>query len=129
MPALIGYAAVYVFGILAPSITHSPVILNLHLLRVGVFIHFLTAIGVLALIVKWLENDDIYYSKIVAPILILLLCTFKDLLPVTPIILAVFMMTFIKERVVTNHSIVIIAVVAVCLIAFESLHNSEKLCF
>lgn len=51
-----GYIAVYVIGIIAPHVTDSPSVLNLHLLRVSTFFHILAAFGSGALVIFWIRE-------------------------------------------------------------------------
>ncbi len=55
--AYCGAIAVYCIGIVAPFVTSSPLILNLHLLRSSVLIHFLAGLATAALATKWLRDD------------------------------------------------------------------------
>jgi hypothetical protein len=58
---LIAYAAtcgVYAIGIVAPLLTHSPLVLNLHLLRVSGMIHFLAAFAMAALATSWFFGPE-----------------------------------------------------------------------
>ncbi len=68
------FIAIYLFGIVAPYITHSALVLNLHLLRVSTMLQFLVVLGPLVLTTKWCFSDDIA-CKSLSPVLILLLCT------------------------------------------------------
>lgn len=53
----LGAILLYLFGTVAPLISGSPLILNLHLLRSGVVIHLLAGIAALALATNWLGRD------------------------------------------------------------------------
>ncbi|MFA4994809.1 MAG: hypothetical protein WC521_05855 [Bdellovibrionales bacterium] len=72
--ALSGYIIVYLMGACVPFLTHSPTILNLHLLRVSTFFHLLAALGATTLAVRWFEDMDPYVSKLTAPAFAVLLC-------------------------------------------------------
>ncbi len=50
--ALLATCLIYAIGVAAPYITHSPAVLNLHLLRVSAFVHLLSAFALAALIAK-----------------------------------------------------------------------------
>jgi hypothetical protein len=56
--AAVGAVAVYLVGILAPLVTHSQTVLNLHLLRSSVLIHLLCATSTAALATGWLSSPD-----------------------------------------------------------------------
>jgi hypothetical protein len=91
--ALFGYMAVYVLGIIAPHITRDATILNmllrLTLLRVSTFFHLLAALGSLALAIQWLMRRDRIHAKVLAPLLVVLLCTSKYLLVAAPFVILV----------------------------------------
>lgn len=72
---LAGYATVYMLGVAAPSFTASPTILNLHLLRVGSMIQYLSSLGVLALATLWWLEREGPRARLFAPLLILFYCT------------------------------------------------------
>ena len=71
---LLGYIFVYLIGILLPSMSHTPALINLHLLRSSTFFHLLAALGSATLAVKWLEDKNKYISCFLAPTLIVFLC-------------------------------------------------------
>jgi hypothetical protein len=50
---LVGYVA----GIVLPSVTGSPLLLNLHMLRSSTIIHLLAGLAAAALAVNWLRNE------------------------------------------------------------------------
>jgi hypothetical protein len=56
--ALIACCIIYAGGAIVPHLTHSPLILNLHLLREGTFIQLLTALAVATLATLWLCDSD-----------------------------------------------------------------------
>jgi hypothetical protein len=73
-PFRVAYAAVcgiYAIGIVAPFLTHSPLVLNLHLLRVSAFIHILSAFAIAALATSWFLGPE-RKSKLVAALLAVL---------------------------------------------------------
>jgi hypothetical protein len=72
--ATAAYAVIYAMGIIAPYMTHSPLILNLHLLRVSAFFHLLTTLGALVLATRWWSSKEPARARLFAPILIILLC-------------------------------------------------------
>jgi hypothetical protein len=73
--AMAAFIAVYIIGIVVPHVTHSPLILNLHLLRVSAMLQLLVILGSLVLATKWWFSDDPVYSYFFSSALILLLCT------------------------------------------------------
>jgi len=73
--AIIAFSVVYVVGIIVPHVTHSALILNLHLLRVSTMLQLLVVLGALALATKWWFSDDPLNKYFYSPILILILCT------------------------------------------------------
>jgi hypothetical protein len=84
--AMVAYVAVYCFGIIVPYFTHSPAVLNLHLLRVGVMLHLLAALGTLVLATKWWMNPDPIFARVFSPALILLTCTPMKMSSIQPTI-------------------------------------------
>ena len=76
----IGAIGVYVIGIFVPAFTHSPAILNLHLLRSSVMIQLLCATSLSALAAKWWFDDDKVNAFFRGPVLAFLL-TFPTLVP------------------------------------------------
>lgn len=73
--AIASFSAVYVVGIIVPHVTHSALLLNLHLLRVSTMLQLLTAFGALALATKWWFAEDPIFRFFFSPVLILLLCS------------------------------------------------------
>ncbi len=63
--------AIYAIGIVAPFLTHSPLVLNMHLLRVSAFIHLLSALAIAALATSWFFGPELK-SKPVAALLVIL---------------------------------------------------------
>jgi len=55
--AFLGAILLYLFGTIAPLISGSPLILNLHLLRSGVVIQLLAGIAALALATNWFDRN------------------------------------------------------------------------
>jgi hypothetical protein len=73
--AIGAFSAVYVVGIAVPHLTHSALILNLHLLRVSTMLQLLAVLGALAIATRWSLSDDPQDKFLYAPLLILILCT------------------------------------------------------
>jgi hypothetical protein len=73
--AMAAFSTVYVVGIIAPYLTHSALVLNLHLLRVSSMLQQLAVLGSLALATSWWLSERPLYAKVSAPILVLALCT------------------------------------------------------
>lgn len=94
-----GYAAVYGIGILAPQFTHSPTVLNLHLLRVSGMFHLLAVLASLALATRWFTGGDARQATVFAPILTVLLCTHRFLAVLAPLVVALGALPFIARRV------------------------------
>jgi hypothetical protein len=69
------FAVVYLVGIIVPHVTHSALILNLHLLRVSTMLQLLAVLGSLVLATKWWFSDNPVYARILSPFLVVLLCT------------------------------------------------------
>ena len=69
----IGVILTYIIGIFLPNLTHSPLFLNLHLLRSGVMLHIICALATSALAARWWFNIDKVTSLVKAPILIVIL--------------------------------------------------------
>jgi hypothetical protein len=57
--ALAAATLIYIIGIAAPYWTTSHLVFNLHLLRSGVLIHMLAAVGVGTLVCIWIASSDI----------------------------------------------------------------------
>lgn len=55
--AYLGAALVYLVGIALPSVTNSPLLLNLNLLRSSTIIHLLAGLAAAAVAVNWFRND------------------------------------------------------------------------
>ncbi len=85
--ALGGFAAVYAIGIILPSLTHAPALLNLHLLRAGGMIHLLAVLGASAVVVRWLSDSDRRRAVVLAPLLAVLLCSHRYLAGLAPLLL------------------------------------------
>lgn len=84
--ALAGFCAVYVLGVVAPLVTASPAVLNLHLLRAGVAIHVLAALGALALAARWATSDDLWLARVAAPALVAC-CLFEETIAFAPVLI------------------------------------------
>ncbi len=74
LAAYLSFLAVYAFGIFAPLLTHAPLILNLHLLRVGTMLQLLAMLAPLSLATQWWQSEDPVLSLLLAPLIVLLLC-------------------------------------------------------
>jgi hypothetical protein len=55
---VVACACLYVVGIFIPNVTHSPLVLNLHLLRSSTTIHLLAALLVCTVVVRWWFGHD-----------------------------------------------------------------------
>jgi hypothetical protein len=84
--AIFAFMAVYAIGIIAPHVTHSALILNLHLLRVSTMLQLLVVLGPLALATKWWFSEDATYRLLFSPVLIVLLCTPVKMTTIQPAI-------------------------------------------
>ena len=84
--ALGGYVLVYVVGIIAPAVTGSAAVLNLHLLRSSSGIHLMAALGGLALVTVWLASHDPHRSRVFGPSLAVTLCTVKSVVVLAPFV-------------------------------------------
>ncbi len=80
---LSGFLLVYISGIIAPSITHDSLVLNLHLLRAGYAFHVLATLGIGLLASKWLTNDRAADNTIFGPALFMAGCASDWLTPLT----------------------------------------------
>ena len=88
LAALLGYMTVYATGIVAPSLSGSALILNLHLLRVSGSIHLFAALGSVTLATMWLTSRESRESRVFGPLLTVALCSLKSVLALAPVILA-----------------------------------------
>jgi hypothetical protein len=73
--ATLAFVAVYAVGIIVPHVTHSPLVLNLHLLRVSTMLQLLVVLGSLVLTTKWWFCHNPIYKRFFSPLLVVLLCT------------------------------------------------------
>jgi hypothetical protein len=78
---LSGVLATYIIGLIVPIIVHSPLILNLHLLRSGVMMYLVAAVASGSVVTIWLHSSERVVAKFFAPILGAALCSTKLLLP------------------------------------------------
>ncbi|MGO8846972.1 MAG: hypothetical protein ACLQFI_16890 [Methylocella sp.] len=99
--ALLAVCAIYVVGIFAPYATHSPTILNLHLLRSSTLIHLLSALAVCSLATAWWFGEDRIRATVAAPILVVALTIPTDDSLRYPFILAVGL--FLLVSAFTQH--------------------------
>lgn len=67
----------YFAGVVVPSFTGSPTILNLHLLRTSGPIQMVATLAALALAVRWATGRDPWRARALAPGLILSLCAMQ----------------------------------------------------
>jgi len=72
--ALTGLLGLYAIGIILPAFTHSPTILNLHLLRDSTILQLLAVLAALTLAVKWWFSDRPAHSRALGPLLAIVLC-------------------------------------------------------
>lgn len=70
---VVAATALYALGIVAPSLTHAPLVLDLHLLRAGTLIHELAALLVVLVAVRRWFDTDRARRAVVAPALIVAL--------------------------------------------------------
>ncbi len=68
------YGAVYGLGIVLPWITSNPLALNLHLLRVGAFLHVLAVLGGVAVATRWLLTPKTPVERSLGALLGLSMC-------------------------------------------------------
>lgn len=80
--ALWGSVLLYAAGIVLPSFTGLPLLLNFHLIRSSAVIHLLVALASASLATTWLCGDDRNRSKFFAPLLVLADCTWRSFLPI-----------------------------------------------
>lgn len=59
MAVLSACLGLYALGIVAPFVTHSPAVMNLHLLRSGVTIHLLATLFLSILLVRWWASSQV----------------------------------------------------------------------
>jgi hypothetical protein len=93
---LIGIFVLYMIGVIVPFVTHSQPILNLHLLRAGMMIHLIAALGAGVVATKWLCSSDSRYATVLGPYLLFTLWI-RNLFPVA--ILLIPFSTTIRERI------------------------------
>ena len=72
--AFLGFALVYAAGVAAPSLTASPTILNLHLLRSSVAMQMLSALAAFSLAAMWLPDPASPRRRMFGASLVLTLC-------------------------------------------------------
>lgn len=82
-----GYVIVYAVGIVLPLLTDSHTLLNLHLLRVGTFLHILAVMGCGVLAVEWLKDKSQPHGGIWAAGLIVIGSVPKAFILVLPYVL------------------------------------------
>jgi hypothetical protein len=87
--ATAAYIVIYCFGILTPYVTHSSLILNLHILRVGTMLHLMATLGSLSVAIEWWYSKNRALSGVFAPILIVLLCVPTKSASIQPIVVSV----------------------------------------
>jgi hypothetical protein len=69
-----GLLGLYVVGIVLPAFTHSPTILNLHLLRDSTILQLLGVLAAMTVTVKWWFSDQPAWSRALGPVLAVVLC-------------------------------------------------------
>jgi len=69
-----GLLGLYVVGIVLPAFTHSPTILNLHLLRDSTILQLLGVLAAMTVTVKWWFSDQPAWSRALGPLLAVVLC-------------------------------------------------------
>lgn len=99
LAALWGYGLVYAAGIVMPIITDRPVILNLHLLRSSSGIQLFSALGSLALVTLWRGSKDERRSRVFGPLLMVMLCTSKRAIFLSPFVLLASLIPAVAQRV------------------------------
>lgn len=87
--ATMAFVVIYGVGIAVPYVTHSSLILNLHILRVGTMLHLMAMLGSLSVAVEWWYSKNRELSGVFAPVLIVLLCVPTKSASIQPIILTV----------------------------------------
>ncbi|ACI50545.1 conserved hypothetical protein [Gluconacetobacter diazotrophicus PA1 5] len=87
--ALWGAASVWIAGVFLPFLSHSRLLLNLHLLRSGSTVHMLSAIAVAALATRWVFSGTASDRLVWAPLLFVLSCTLKIFMPLVLVLLVV----------------------------------------
>ncbi len=85
----LAYGAVYAIGLVLPLLTASPLWLNLHLLRVSVFFHFLAALVLGVWLLRAAQSPEATDRLWRAPWLTVALLTVRPALLVLPLALAV----------------------------------------
>lgn len=82
------YVVLYIVGIFLPSVTHSAIVINLHLLRSSTFFHLLAALGGSVLAIRWLRSADPVMSRCYGPALVLFMCTLRvvSLFAIVPVL-------------------------------------------
>jgi hypothetical protein len=80
--ALWGSVLLYAAGIVLPSFTGRPLLLNFHLIRSSAVIHLLVALASASLATTWLCGADRNRSKFFGPLLVVADCTWRSFLPI-----------------------------------------------
>lgn len=78
--ALAAFGVVYGIGVVLPWFTASSTLLNLHLLRVSVELHFIAAIALACLVVQWASGGDAQRRWLWSPSLALCLLAARPML-------------------------------------------------
>ena len=84
--ATLAFIAVYVMGMMAPHVTDSTFILNLHLLRVSSMLQLMAVLGSLVLTTRWWFDERPVFSLLLSPVLVLLLCIPIKMTSVQPLL-------------------------------------------
>lgn len=87
--ALLGSVLLYGIGIVLPAFTGLPLLLNFHLIRSSVVIQLLVVLASASLATSWLCGDDRNRSKFFGPLLVLADCTWRSVLPLGLVAIAV----------------------------------------
>ena len=87
LAALIGYILVWLIGAALPFLTHSPMLLNLHLLRSGCGIYLFGALALAMLTTLWARGPDLAERRIWAPLLAVVSATSRAMLPFTVLLI------------------------------------------
>jgi hypothetical protein len=80
--ALLSFCILYIIGVVAPAITDSRLVLNLHLLRSSTNIQMISALALIALTTKWVTSQRALDRNLYGPVLAVVLCLPKSALVV-----------------------------------------------
>ena len=131
--AYLGAILVYLIGIVLPSLTGSPILINLHLLRSGTVIHLLAALAIAALATNWLRRDG--EATFLPACLVVLFLTFEGW--TGPAFVAAVLIFVFRTGVAgpapsyqrtAGYLVLAITVFAACPLAIRSGVNFNRLC-